>query len=136
MDNRCRRQYRRTDDWESELNELISWEELRKVVLEPLSSQAFSISKTETYDPKSVMAWPFLERIIQNIAIVEFPEDYNTELSEMDKAFIGQLYGKPEVSAPEETFPIKLISFNSMNKNLKFTVSTSKDLVVCWNYKE
>ncbi len=122
--------------WESELNELISWEELRKVVLEPLSSQAFSISKTETYDPKSVMAWPFLERIIQNIAIVEFPEDYNTELSEMDKAFIGQLYGKPEVSAPEETFPIKLISFNSMNKNLKFTVSTSKDLVVYWNYKE
>lgn len=77
--------------WENELAELIAWEELKKVVLEPLSNHAFLISKTESYDPRSVMWWPFYEMIANNIPVVEFDEDYRTELSEQDKAFIEAL---------------------------------------------
>lgn len=121
------------DYWENELNELISWEELRKIVLEPLSSQTFMIEKTESYDENSVMSWPFFDMIAQNIPLIEFDEDHKTELSEMDKGFIKQLYGEPNFLPGDEEY-VKLITFDYSGLTPEITLTTSKDLVVIWDY--
>lgn len=73
--------------WENELANYIAWDELKKIVLDPLEDQAFFIHKTEYYDQWSVMNWPFYEMIARNIPPIEFDEDYITELSENDKSF-------------------------------------------------
>ena len=66
--------------WENELANYIAWDELKKIVLDPLEDQAFFIHKTEYYDQWSVMNWPFYEMIARNIPPIEFDEDYITEL--------------------------------------------------------
>ena len=118
--------------WENELAELIAWEELKKVVLEPLSDHAFLISKTESYDPRSVMWWPFYEMIANNIPVVEFDEDYRTELSEQDKAFIEALYGKPAevLPPPTEIIGQHLVSFDTSRSFLDLSLVMSKHLVI------
>lgn len=117
--------------WENELAELIAWEELKKVVLEPLSNHAFLISKTESYDPRSVMWWPFYEMIANNIPVVEFDEDYRTELSEQDKAFIESLYGKPTGNVPpEEKIGSHLVSFDTSESSLRLSLTMSKNLAI------
>lgn len=118
--------------WEYELNELISWEELRKIVLEPLSKQTFMIESTKEYDGNSVMNWPFFEEIAYNIPYIEFDEDYKTELSEMDKEFIQQLYGAPQILPDDEEY-VELVTFDYTGLAPKITLTTSKDLVVIWN---
>lgn len=120
------------DYWEYELNELISWEELRKIVLEPLSSQTFMIEKTDSYDENSVMSWPFFEMIAQNIPLIEFDEDYKTELSEMDKEFVKRLYGEPNF-VPDTDDYVELVIFDYTGNEPKITLTTSKDLIIIWN---
>ena len=120
------------DYWEYELNELISWEELRKIVLEPLSSQTFMIEKTDSYDENSVMSWPFFEMIAQNIPLIEFDEDYNTELSQQDKEFIQQLYGEPNF-VPDTDDYVELVTFDYTSNEPKITLTSSKDLIIIWN---
>lgn len=80
--------------WENELADYMTWAELKKIVLNPLSSQAFFINKTEYYDQESVMSWPFYEMIARNIPPIEFDEDYKSELSVNDKEFVQSLYGE------------------------------------------
>lgn len=119
------------DYWENELAELITWEELKKVVLDPLSSQTFLISKTDEYDPNSVMTWPFYEMIANNIPVVEFDEDYRTELSAQDKAFIETLYGKPEPeSRPEDRIGSHLVSFDYAWSTLDIALTMSRQLAI------
>lgn len=117
--------------WEYELNELITWEELRKVVLEPLSNQTFMIEKTKEYDPNSVMSWPFFEMIARNIPPIEFDEDYKTELSASDKEFIQQLYGEQTGTEPVDY--VKLVTFDHKGFTAEITLTTTKDLIVKWS---
>lgn len=121
--------------WEYELNGLISWEELKKVVLDPLNVPAFLIEKTDSYDSNSVMSWPFYEMIAQNIPVVEFDEDYKTELSEQDKAFIARLYGKPEgeIIRPEEDYIVPLVEFDYTGGKFCISLSTSSNLIIYLN---
>lgn len=121
--------------WEYELNGLISWEELKKVVLDPLNVPAFLIEKTDTYDSNSVMSWPFYEMIAQNIPVVEFDEDYKTELSEQDKVFIARLYGEPEgeIIRPEEDYIVPLVEFDYTGNKFCISLSTSSNLVINLN---
>ena len=116
--------------WEAELNELISWEELRKVVLEPLSKQTFMIEKTKEYDSLSVMCWPFFDEIASKLPIIECDDDHNTELSEQDKAFIQQLYG--EQTGSDLYDYVKLVTFDFTGQQAELTLTTEKDLVVIW----
>lgn len=119
--------------WENELADCITWAELKKIVLEPLSNQAFFINKTDSYDQESVMNWPFYEMIARNIPPIEFDEDYKTELSTNDIKFMQSLYGESfgEISRPEQFFP--LIEFEFTGKNPYFTVTTTKNLEVRWD---
>lgn len=123
--------------WEYELNELISWEELKKVVLDPLNVPAFLLEKTEYYDQESVMSWPFYEMIARNIPVVEFDEDYKTELSEQDKQFIKQLYGEPSnLGGPDPIFPISLITFDYTGTQPRITLVSTKKLMIVWDADE
>ncbi|WP_301847652.1 hypothetical protein [uncultured Parabacteroides sp.] len=123
--------------WEYELNGLISWEELKKVVLDPLNVPAFLIEKTDTYDSNSVMSWPFYEMIAQNIPVVEFDEDYKTELSEQDKVFIARLYGEPkggDITIPESvTCIVPLVKFDYTGSKFRISLSTSSNLIIDLN---
>lgn len=116
--------------WEYELSDLISWEELKKVVLDPLSVPAFLVEKTDEYDPNSVMTWPFYEQIAQKLPIVEFDKDYKTELSAQDKLFIQKLYGEP---AKGPVGYNQLVTFDYAGSNPKIAVTTNEDLVIFWN---
>lgn len=121
------------DYWENELGDYMTWEELKKVVLDPLQDQTFLISKTESYDAESVMTWPFYEMIAHNIPLIEFAADYKTELSVQDKEFIKELYGE----SLGDLFPyqryLELIEFDYVGTTLKFSVTTTKNLVVIWD---
>lgn len=116
--------------WEYELNDLISWEELRKIVLEPLSKQTFMIEKTAEYDENSVMSWPLYEKIARNIPLISFDEDYKTDLSEKDKEFIQRLYGVQTGHKPEDY--VDLVTFDYTGTTPKITLTTTKDLIVIW----
>ena len=45
--------------WEEQLNSFLSWEELKKYVIDPLEDHSLLIRSTDEYDPNSVMTWPF-----------------------------------------------------------------------------
>lgn len=121
------------DYWESELGDYISWEELKKIVLNPLQDQTFLISKTDSYDPESVMTWPFYEMIAQNIPLIEFAEDYKTELSVQDKEFIQKLYGPTLRDFRPERMYLRLIEFDYTGTTPKFTLTTTKNTAVIWD---
>lgn len=121
------------DYWESELGDYISWEELKKIVLDPLQDQTFLISKTDSYDPESVMTWPFYEMIAQNIPLIEFAEDYKTELSVQDKEFIQKLYGSTLGELEPRKNYLRLIEFDYTGTTPKFTLTTTKNTAVIWD---
>lgn len=121
--------------WEYELNDLISWEELKKIVLDPLNVPAFLIEKTQYYDQESVMSWPFYEMIARNIPVVEFDEDYKTELSEQDKKFIESLYGKPKNTIGIEDY-YELVTFNYTGIRAQLSLTISEDVIVIWDETE
>ncbi|MDU1903745.1 MAG: hypothetical protein E6772_03095 [Dysgonomonas sp.] len=81
------------DYWEGELTD-IPWDNLKEYVFDPL--QRSEVIMTDEYDELSIMIWPFTRRYAGNTA-----RDFNYELSDMDKAFISQLYPKDQ---ERETF--------------------------------
>ena len=121
------------DYWESELGDYISWEELKKIVLDPLQDQTFLISKTDTYDSESVMTWPFYEMIAQNIPLIEFAEDYKTELSLRDKEFIRSIYGPTLGELIPDNRYFKLIEFDYTGTTPELTLKATKNIAVIWD---
>lgn len=119
--------------WENELANYIAWDELKKIVLDPLEDQAFFIHKTEYYDQWSVMNWPFYEMIARNIPPIEFDEDYITELSENDKSFAQFLYGESFGGTPPDNLFVPLIEFECTGSSTRFSVTTTKNLGVRWD---
>lgn len=119
--------------WEDELAEFITWEELKKMVLDPLSVNARFIAKTDYYDQESVMNWPFFDEIAHSQRPIERDSDYKTELSENDKEFIKSLYGESFNGIPDEDNYFPLIEFNHTGTTIQFNVTTSKRLVVIWD---
>lgn len=119
--------------WERELKNYITWEELKKMVLDPLQDQPSLIYKTDSYDPESVMTWPLYEMIAKNIPLIEFEDDYKTELSALDKKFIQEIYG-PTLGEfyPEERY-LNLIEFDYTGTTPEFTLTTNKNIAVIWD---
>ncbi|WP_298613615.1 hypothetical protein [uncultured Odoribacter sp.] len=120
------------DYWENELGNYITWEELKKVVLDPLQDQTFLITKTESYDKESIMTWPFYEMIANNIPPIEF-EEYKTELSVQDKEFIQQIYGPTLGDLLTKDRYLDLIEFDYTGTALEFALTTTKNLAVIWD---
>lgn len=119
--------------WENELAGFITWEELRKVVLDPLASNALSTYQTKEYDPESVMNWPFYEMIADNIPPIQFEEDLKTEISALDKKFVKQLYGPMLDPYPAEEC-LNLIEFDFTGKDLEINIHTFQDnVIVIWD---
>lgn len=119
--------------WMYELADYISWEELKTMVLDPISYSAEQITHTRNYDSLSVMNWPFYEQIANNLKISSKDEDYNTQLSEQDKEFIVRLYGEPLGNVPQPEDYLPLIEFDYTGTAPVFTVTTTKRLVVIWD---
>ena len=119
--------------WMDELAEFISWEELKKMVLDPINNSAEEISFTTDYDPLSVMNWPFYEQIANGLKPIEFDSDYRTELSEHDKEFIVELYGKSFGEVPPSKEYLPLIEFDYTGTAPQFSVTTTERLVVIWD---
>ena len=119
--------------WKKELGDYITWEELKKMVLDPLLDHAFLISKTNSYDAESVMTWPFYEMIAQNIPLIEYKEDCKSELSVRDKEFIRNIYG-PTLGKwdPDDKY-LKLIEFDYTGTTPEFTLTTTKNIAVIWD---
>ncbi len=119
--------------WENELAGYISWEELKKVVLDPLADNAFFVTASDNYDRQSVMNWPFYEMIAANIPPIEFDEDYKTELSVGDKEFIRGLYGESFGEIPPRHLLFPLIEFDFTGTSVAIDLATSKNLFVFWD---
>lgn len=119
--------------WENELKDYITWEELRKILLEPLQDQTSQIYKTKAYDPESVMTWPLYEMIARNIPPIEFSDEFKGELSAQDKEFIQEIYG-PTLGEfyPEDRY-LKLIEFDYTGTTPEFTLTTTKNIAVIWD---
>lgn len=119
--------------WERELKNYITWEELKKMVLDPLQDQPSLIYKTDSYDPESVMTWPLYEMIAKNIPLIELEDDYKTELSALDKKFIQEIYG-PTLGEfyPEDRY-LNLIEFDYTGTTPEFTLTTNKNIAVIWD---
>lgn len=66
------------DYWEYELAGFISWEELKKMVYDPLTDQTSLISKTKEWDRNSIMTWPFYEKMADNLPQIFEDSDYIT----------------------------------------------------------
>lgn len=119
--------------WEDELNELISWEELKKVVLDPLNLPSFLIAKTDYYDQESVMSWPFYEQMAYNIQQIKFDTDYNTELSEQDKVFIQSLYGESNWPSMRPERYSQVITFDYTGSNIELALKASNNIAIFWD---
>lgn len=119
--------------WEDELAEFITWEELKKMVLDPIGVNARFIAKTESYDPKSVMNWPFFEEIASHHKPVGSDSDYNTELSEQDKMFIRSLYGEPFNNPVRLERYLPLIEYTVDTTSTQFSVLSNKRLIVVYD---
>lgn len=124
--------------WESELGNYITWEELKKMVLDPLEDETFFIVKTPEYDSMSVMSWVFLEKIANNLPFYEGDKDIRAELSEQDKMFIKQLYGERGSGFRPEDYPstLDLVTFESTNDTIRFNMATTKNLRIRWGEEE
>lgn len=119
--------------WEDELAGFITWDELKTMVLDPISVNPRFIAKTDYYDPYSVMNWPFFERIANSQQPIQFDSDYKTELSEQDKLFIASLYGESFNGIPDPNSFLTLIEYDSHELTTGFKVTTNKRLVVIWD---
>jgi hypothetical protein len=119
--------------WENELAGYISWDELKKVVLDPIADPSFLVAKTADYDPLSVMNWPFYEMMADNIPPIEFDEDYKTELSEKDKQFIEELYGPSFNGMPLDDEYLPLVEFEYTGTGVGLYLTTTKNLVIIWD---
>ena len=119
--------------WKEELGNFITWEELKKMVLDPLQDHTFWISKTDSYDSESVMTWPFYEMIAQNIPLTEYEENCKSELSVRDKEFIQYVYGPTLGKWDPDGNYLKLIEFDYTGTNPEFTLTTTKNIAVIWD---
>ena len=119
--------------WEDELAEFISWDELKKMVLDPISVNARFIAQTDYYDPNSVMNWPFFEEIAHSQQPIDFDSDYKTELSQLDKEFIQSLYGESFNGMPVPGSYLPLIEFDFTGTSVRFDMTADKNLVVIWD---
>lgn len=119
--------------WEDELAEFISWDELKKMVLDPISVNARFIAQTDYYDPNSVMNWPFFEEIAHSQQPIDFDSDYKTELSQLDKEFIQSLYGESFNGMPVPGSYLPLIEFDFTGTSVRFDMIADKNLVVIWD---
>lgn len=119
--------------WERELKNYITWEELKKMVLDPLQDQPSLIYKTDSYDPESVMTWPLYEMIAKNIPLIELEDDYKTELSALDKKFIQEIYGSTLGEFYPEDRYLNLIEFDYTGTTPEFTLTTNKNIAVIWD---
>lgn len=120
--------------WENELGNYISWEELKKMVLDPLADHTFFISKTAKYDEESVMNWPFYEEIAHKLPVIEFETDLKTELSVNDKNFIKDLYGEPLKELSDSRKYLPLITFDYSGESIQLELTTSKNLALIWDW--
>lgn len=122
------------DYWEYELAEFITWEELKTMVLDPISVNERFILQSDSYDAESVMNWPFFEEIAYGLPTIRFDEDYKTQLSAGDKEFIRSIYGAPlSDKVPPEKMFVPLVDFRCNGNALNFTVTTDKPLAVIWD---
>lgn len=119
--------------WEDELNELISWQELKKVVLDPLNLPSFLIAKTDYYDQESVMSWPFYEEMAYNIQQIKFDTDYNTDLSEQDKSFIQSLYGESQWPYKGNTHYFDILSFDYNPSTVTLQLTATENIAIFWD---
>lgn len=117
--------------WQNQLSNYISWADLKKIVLEPLSKQTNNISKTKEYDSNSIMTWLLPVYIANNTALPAYNDPIITELSTQDKNFIISLYGHPE--GPVTEVFNKLIEFDYTGKNPVFQVTSTKNLSIQWD---
>lgn len=118
------------DYWEYELGEVISWQELKSFVLDPMADDIFLI-KTKEYDENSVMNWPFCELIANGLPLIAYDSDRKSELSAMDKEFIAELYGAATPPYhPIEITDVKrtLLSFNNTASQVEFEITITKDV--------
>lgn len=118
--------------WEGELADYITWAELKKVVLDPLQLPSFLLSKTDEYDPESVMTWPFYDMIANNIPMIEYDTDYKTQLSEQDKKFVENLYGESSLK-PKPLVYLPLIEMECTGSKVGFSLTTTQDLTIIWD---
>lgn len=121
--------------WESELGDYITWEELKKMVLDPLENETFFIVSTPEYDSKSVMNWPFYRMLDEKLPYVQFDTDYITTLSEQDKQFIKELYGKADPGENVDPSYLDLVTFETAQKVVSFTLTTTKEIRIYWDDK-
>lgn len=124
------------DYWEYELGGVISWQELKTFVLDPMADDIFLV-KTKEYDENSVMNWPFCELIANGLPLIAYDNDRKSELSATDKEFIKQLYGEapnepkeePEITNAKRT----LVSFSNKASQVAFEITTTKDVSLIYS---
>jgi hypothetical protein len=97
----------------------IEWAELKKYVFDPLDADNEVCSE---YDPASIMRWPFPS----NILLKNDLQSFNTELSDLDKAFIAQLYPR------DEKFLAKFV-FGSDYGGLNLNVTEANAVFISYN---
>lgn len=124
------------DYWEYELDGVISWQELKTFVLDPMANDIFLV-KTKDYDEHSVMNWPFYERIANGLPLIAYDSDRKSELSAMDKNFIAELYGESSTNIlpPDVPTDVKrtLLSFDNTAKKVEFDITITKDVAFIYS---
>lgn len=126
------------DYWEYELGGVISWQELKTFVLDPMADDIFLV-KTKEYDENSVMNWPFCELIANGLPLIAYDSDRKSELSATDKEFIAELYGKPEtiiITDPINDVNRTLVSFNNTASQVAFDITITKDVTFIYSVFE
>ncbi len=118
--------------WENELDEFIPWEDLKKIVLDPIAADE-RIESTQFYDQMSIMSWPFYERIAYNLHPLGYDDEPITELSDNDKSFIQKLYGQTlgDLYPPKRYFP--LVEFDYSGTSVILTLTTTKNMAIIWD---
>lgn len=127
------------DYWEYELGGVISWQELKTFVLDPIANDIFLV-KTKDYDQHSIMNWPFCELIANGLPLIAYESDRISELSAMDKQFIAELYGAKSndddnEEVIEDTERI-LVSFNNTASQVAFDITITKDVTFIYSVFE
>lgn len=118
--------------WENELDEYITWEELKKIVFDPIDSEV-RVEYTQHYDQSSIMSWPFYEQIAWNLRPLGYDDEPITELSENDKAFIQKLYGPTLGDLYPAPRYYDLIEFNYTGTTVTFSLTTTKNTAIIWD---
>lgn len=126
------------DYWEYELGGVISWQELKTFVLDPIANDIFLV-KTKDYDQHSIMNWPFCELIANGLPLIAYESDRISELSEMDKQFVAELYGAVVTPPTQEEFTDTeriLVSFNNTASQVAFDITITKDVTFIYSVFE